>query len=224
MNYITLIATVHKENGRCNSNELFNIIQCIKPEIIFEELSEEIYNQCYFEQNRTTLESIAIKKYLLKNNIKHIPVDTFDIPNFHYDIFNKMLHVLTSNKDFQLYLDKQIEMEYINGFSFLNSKDNDKRNIIIKTYNEKILENLNDINLKNTYNYWNEFNNNKESTIIKNIYDYTKNNKYSSGLMFIGSAHRKSIIHKINKYKRKEEIKINWKFHDFKKTLQANGT
>ena len=36
---ITLICTAHKEVGKCNSVELYKIIEEFKPEIIFEELS-----------------------------------------------------------------------------------------------------------------------------------------------------------------------------------------
>ena len=49
MNNITLISTMHSEGGKCTSDELFKIIESIKPEVIFEEISidisDKIYNQ-----------------------------------------------------------------------------------------------------------------------------------------------------------------------------------
>ena len=64
---ITLICTVHSETGKCNSRELYKIIEEFKPEIIFEELSLAAYNQCYGIQNRVTVETSAIKIYYAKS-------------------------------------------------------------------------------------------------------------------------------------------------------------
>jgi hypothetical protein len=46
---ITLICTVHRENGKCNSEELYNIIEKINPEIIFEEIPYFMYIENYKE-------------------------------------------------------------------------------------------------------------------------------------------------------------------------------
>jgi len=37
---ITLINSVHKKLGKCNSNELYKIIERIQPEVIFEKPSD----------------------------------------------------------------------------------------------------------------------------------------------------------------------------------------
>jgi len=44
---ITLVATVHREGGKCNSDELYNIIEKISPEIIFEEISPNGFATIY---------------------------------------------------------------------------------------------------------------------------------------------------------------------------------
>lgn len=49
---ITLIATIHSENGKCNSEELHKILENIKPDVIFDELPvhfAEIYYGDSFE-------------------------------------------------------------------------------------------------------------------------------------------------------------------------------
>jgi len=44
---ITLICTSHRNAGKCNSKELYRIIETINPEIIFEELSYMDFNKTY---------------------------------------------------------------------------------------------------------------------------------------------------------------------------------
>lgn len=76
MHNITLIFTKHEEDGNCNSMELYEIIESINPEIIFEELSDSNFRKCYHEKNLITLETNAIKKYLQNHSIKHIEYST----------------------------------------------------------------------------------------------------------------------------------------------------
>jgi len=64
MNNITLIFTRHEAYGNCNSEELYKIIESIKHEIIFEELSPSNYIRSYLEETLITLETTAIKMFL----------------------------------------------------------------------------------------------------------------------------------------------------------------
>jgi len=79
--HITLISTNHRENGKCNADELYRIIESINPEVIFEELPGKSFND-YYNGNPSSvpLEVKCIKKYLQYHNAKHIPVDIAD-PN-----------------------------------------------------------------------------------------------------------------------------------------------
>lgn len=60
---ITVIFTQHEESGHCNSYELLNIIERIKPTVIFEELSQSNFDKSYADNNLDTLETNTIKKY-----------------------------------------------------------------------------------------------------------------------------------------------------------------
>jgi len=225
MPHITLVFTVHKENGKCNSMELLDIIKNINPEVIFEELSDAVYYQCYIAQTRKTLETTAIERYLTIKNVKHIPVDTYEIPLNEHDNFNIMFEKLTRNMDFQYFLKKQIETEYINGFPFLNGKQNDMVQSIIKNYQEKFIHCSDDSNLRKIYDMWVDYNDKKETVIIENIYNYSNSNAFTKGILFIGSGHRKSIIRKINATKKTKMLKLDWGFYDFGvRNMQANGT
>jgi len=47
---VILICTTYEGGGRCNFDELHKIIESIRPEIIFEELSRSNFEKCYSER------------------------------------------------------------------------------------------------------------------------------------------------------------------------------
>ncbi len=217
MHNITLIGTVHSENGKCNSNELYKIIKSISPEVIFEELSNDLFDKFYNVKQiaNESLEIKCIKMYLQNHRIKHVPVDidvslnlsTSEI-NFMFDTFKKYdayktleheQHLLTAQK----------------GFAFLNSKKCselfDKKKITEKNLmgigiNKNILFRI--------YKLFHEEHYKRENAMLQNIYNYSKENQYSQAVFLIGSAHRNSIIQKITKFETKEKLQLNWTFYN----------
>lgn len=76
MHNIKSDCTSHEENGRCSPDELVDIINTIRPDIIFEELTVCNLNRAYKEGIQVSLETDAIKRYLLSHDVERIPVDT----------------------------------------------------------------------------------------------------------------------------------------------------
>jgi hypothetical protein len=72
---VTLITTGHKERGNCNSNELYQIVERIAPDVIFEEMSPRDFSAFYQGGRPDSLETKTIKLYLQKSGIVHFPVD-----------------------------------------------------------------------------------------------------------------------------------------------------
>jgi hypothetical protein len=152
MNNISVIFTRHQESGNCNSVGLHKIIETIGPEIIFEELSHSNFDKVYKEKSLVTLESKAIKTYLHNHNIEHIPVDTYNLPKSYYKNLTFMLDritksILIESRDLRNLLDDQLILINQNGFSFLNSNQNDEYLEKISILKERILNILNDENL-----------------------------------------------------------------------------
>jgi len=52
-----------------------------------------------------------------------------------------------------------------------------------------------------------------ENSMLRNIYVYCKEKLFNKAIFMCGSAHRKSIIEKIEKYNIEENLKLNWKFY-----------
>lgn len=217
---IHLIFTRHFEDGNCNSYELYKIIESIQPDIIFEELSCANFHKSYQEGKLFTLETNAIKMYLLGHSTDHVPVDTFELPKSYEDNLNRMLDRITSDirlaesRNLRNLINQLIAYANQHGFSFLNSKYNDE---VMEKYNilkEAILNQLNEDRLFQIHKLEKETIENREEEMLRNIYQYSREHHYHQGLFFIGAGHRKSMLQKIKKYNEMEELKLNWIFND----------
>lgn len=217
---IHLIFTRHFEDGNCNSKELYKIIESVKPEVIFEELSSANFHKSYQEGKLFTLETNAIKMYLLSHPIDHLPVDTLELPKLYEEERDRMLERITSN----IKLDESRNLrnlihqlaEYTNkyGFQFLNSKHNDELMEKYSFLKEAILNQLNEDRLFQIHQLEKETIDNREEEMLSNIYQYSREHQYHQGLFFIGAGHRKSMLEKIKKYNEMEELKLNWIVND----------
>jgi hypothetical protein len=227
MHDITLICSPHKEQGTCNSNELYKIIETINPEIIFEEKTPSLFNACYKEQSvRNSLEANAIKKYLLKHQTEHIPVDTCDIENINkkdIDCLKKdidcMFDKIFNHEEYYHLENKLVLLLSRHGFSYLNSDQCseifDKQHML----EEIIIKNTNDDKSIRTYKLWTEIHDKRENEMINNIYSYSKEHKFNRGLFILGAGHRKSIINKVQKRAMTESVKLNWNYSNYNNIL-----
>ena len=216
MKSIILICTVHEEHGNCNSGNLSEIFSRINPDIIFQEISYNFYTEKYHEQSKEILEIQAINKYINHKNTVLVDVDNVEMTKSISEYFDKAIIKTvkifpSANELFQ----NQYELECLNGFKILNSKEINLFNrklekLIISTKKEDILSN---------YKIWKSHNDKREINMIENIYRYSKNNEYKKAIFLIGSGHRGSIIKLIQKYKKNSPIKINWRFNGYKNIL-----
>jgi hypothetical protein len=58
-----------------------------------------------------------------------------------------------------------------------------------------------------------KINSKREIEMVKNIFKYSKENDYNDAVFIFGVAHKNSILQKINDYKNKNKITINWKLY-----------
>ena len=207
---ITLISTIHKECGNCNSNELLKIIENIFPDVIFLEAFEDNYSkydQMMFSQfgvYKERLELNTIQKYSQNHTFDYVPVLDIKL----YDEFETKIKIASKNKDYQKLLDDYILLEMEGGFQFLNSKES-----IILQEEMRELENRivdNEILRKKVNANLDEY----ENSMLRNIYSFCKKKSFNSAIFMCGAAHRKSIIKKIEEYEKKEPIKLNWTFYN----------
>lgn len=209
---ITLLSSFHKVVGKCNSDELYKIIEEIQPEIIFEELPYDVFNTVYAAGYiPQSLEALTIKKYLSKYQVKHIPVDTYakDISSHFYGYDR----IATNNKEYLEFFNQIISLVSQHGYSFINSDEHATQLDKLQVWEGNILSEMNDTKLIYQYNLSKELDDKRDVEMLKNIYNYSKQYNYNKGLFICGAEHRKSIIQKISEYERKEELKLNWNFY-----------
>jgi hypothetical protein len=205
---------MHKEIGKCNSKELYDIVERENPEIIFEEFDisrtdDEYYkNGHYKNQDICSVETTTIMKFLENHQVIHIPVDTYNVTDFPEDIYPK---ISNASEEYSNLVKMNFMLSCQQGFSYINSLECSNLLEKIHILEEEVVKQLNDKMLSNTYQSWQLVTNNRDNEMIKNIYNYSENHCYNNAIFIVGAEHRKSILDKINDYNSKEIVKINWR-------------
>lgn len=214
---ITILSSFHMERGKCNSNELYRIIEKIQPEVIFEELPYDVFDFIYADgRSPESLEAIAIKEYLKKYQIEHIPVDSYEINET--DLFNAYDVISNNSIDYTELLKQQLSMIIKYGYSFLNSNEYDDLMDKINKVEENVLSEIKDVRLSYRYKSEKELHDNRENEMLQNIYNYSKQYPYNKAMFICGAEHRKSVMQKIQQYERKERLKLNWTLYNSSQT------
>lgn len=214
---VTLISTEHMEFGNCNSDELFKIVESIKPEVIFEEEpNDDKYHSYYNDGNSfKSLEIRAIIKYKLNHDIIHLPVDKpiNEFVSLHaLDLLTKKF---SQYHDYKQIIKKHCSLRDNYGFDYLNSEKCSELFEKMKLIQKQILSNngLEINNLDHFYNLFQQEVDARENAMLQNIYNFSNSNKFEQAVFFLGYAHRESIEKKISERELKKGIKINWTFY-----------
>jgi hypothetical protein len=217
---ITLISTRHDNIGECNAHALCQILEHLKPEVIFEEIPPSYFDRFYIEKTRTNLEVEAISAYLLNHNVQHIPVDIDDIPNeaFFRDYQHAVERVLglidQNGFNYRCLVDASKRHAANYGFNYLNSNQYNTYIEELRDAFEAGLEKINDDTLSLAYRSWNELSDRRENEMLQNIYNFSRNHTYNNAVFLLGAGHRKSIINKIQYWEGEDELKLNWSIHN----------
>jgi len=205
MHSITFVSTVHEEIGKCNADELYNIIKILSPEVVFLEALDETYSDyerylfSSFGVYHRKLELKAIQKYSNKS-VKYIPVLDIGLS----DAFEKKYNLVCENIEFQMLLDNFNSLARENGFQFLNSAESIRLHEEMREFENHLLS---DNELNKTVSEDIEA---YENSMFRNIYSYCRNNQFDSAIFMCGVAHRKSIIEKMKKFNSQEKMSLNW--------------
>lgn len=212
---ISLLSSFHMELGKCNADELYKIIEKIRPEVIFEELSFATFPFIYADSYiPNTVEVKAIKKYLRNYPISHFPVDTYPVNET--DLLSNAQVIWDNSNEYRELWNQNVLKIKQNGYSFLNSNDCIEILENISIVEEAVLTETNNLKLINEHKAEKELHNKRENEMLQNIYGYSKQYLYNTALFICGVEHRKPITQKIQEYERKENVKLNWSFYDGK--------
>jgi hypothetical protein len=210
---INIIFTIHREHGKCNSNELYSIFEHIRPEVIFEEVPPLRADAYYKEESIYSLETDTIKKYKQRYTIKDFPVDkNYDMKEVieqfkRYSYLNNVF--FDHSYEYNDLWANNVKITEKVGFKYFNSKQYSTFSENFQKLSEGIIFSINNISLTNMYNNWNKILNERDITMINNIIDYCKNTKFDNAIFTIGAEHKTSIIKILNNLE-KDLLNINW--------------
>jgi hypothetical protein len=226
---ITLIATIHSENGQCNPDELHRILEDKSPEVIFDELPSSSFDMYYSDSfdmycannillNRhprvVPLEVKCIKKYKQNYNTKIFPVDidvTQKLSKDQQEIYF-MIYTFFKYEDYKKLDNEKDALIAREGFHFLNSNKFldflEKKEVIEKNIMESETQKNRLLKIYKLFHA--EQYDNRENAMLENIYNYSKGNQYNQAVFLIGAEHKKSIMRKIIEYEKMSETKLKW--------------
>ncbi len=215
---ITLICTRHAPLGKCNSNELYQIIEGINPEVIFEEIPPSLVDKYYLHKSEYNLETNTINAYLeTHSNVKNVPVDSENMPpesffqNHEYMLRRVEGLVDINGYNYRNHIDIYRSQVERHGFVYLNSIYCDTCQDVINDAIANGLQEINDDKLFQSFKSWKVLNEMRENEMLQNIINYSETHTYRQAVFTVGAAHRKSIMQKIQEYEGK--VNMNWSFY-----------
>jgi hypothetical protein len=212
MPVIVLLCSIHKKNGKCNPSELSQILQHVKPDVLFQEIPYFEFLEKDYSRSQSILEILAIKDYLKRHEVLQKPVDTLGGSSLEPERFGEVINrVSRTSQEFRDLWDHINCLEYTRGFEYLNSRSHDfdlrrQAEIVVKE-----LRRLNEERLSMAYDQWNIYNSRRDEAMIRNVYEFCRVTKFNKGVFLFGSGHRQSLIHKIRMLKKTEAPQVHWK-------------
>jgi hypothetical protein len=210
---ITLLSSFHKIHGKCNPGELYKIIEEIQPEILFEELSYDVFEIIYsIGYQPQTVEAITIKNYLQKHSIKHFPVDNYPIKET--DLLSDAQIIWDSSSEYRDLWNKKLLKLSQDGYKFLNSKDCTEMVDRIRIIEETVLTQANNEKLLNQHKAEKALHDKRENEMLRAIYNYSRQYSFDKALFICGAEHRQPLRQKTKEFEVNEPLKLKWTFYN----------
>lgn len=208
---ITLICTTHRELGLCNESTLLQILEAINPDVIFEELSPSDLASFYRERTRYTLETRAISDYLKGRPARQVAVDEYALPeNFRSDLDALFDYAESSSNEYCDAVNELDSSSFHGGFSYLNSQDFAVLRRKADDALDKAITASGRKDLSEIYSTWDLFLRERNASMVRNIYDYCRENPCADGVFLVGAAHRTSLVGCIESAIKLEPDLVTW--------------
>jgi len=212
---VIILGTAHSEGGACTSEELYQIIREISPEVIFCEASQEKLPKMLKATHIDTPEMNFIRRLIKEKSFEIVPVDV------NIDPFDRRLEDMFSliEGNMKVYSNAStilLNETFSKGFTFLNSLKSDKifrdKNSMEKYFFEK----LKNQELSDFYSEWLKWNDTRENQWINLIHNYLKINKPKKAVFLVGAGHRFRLIDKIKNIEDSNKLFSDWDFFHFR--------
>jgi len=191
---LSLLGTVHAENGLANGVELLAILERLTPDVIFAEIPAAEVDQ-YRNGSRGSLESIAVANYREGRQIAVVPVDLAKPEGAFFrssrDMFEK---VERTSPDYRRMMDRHSYDTHSDGFPYLNSGRCIEAWTAIRGEVLDTLDWINEPRLREIYDRWKRQNTLRDTEMVENIADCAVHYGFVHAVFLVGTAHMQSII------------------------------
>jgi len=213
MKCISLVCTVHEENGLANVSGLYAILERIRPEVIFIEAPPDALDQFLAVCTNNKLESASVSRYRENSIVELVPVD-LPTPKSRFFSDYRYLQETIEGKSPDSRRLIMWNKNYVrdHGFAYLNSEHCSKMWSEIYADERAVIGKIKDQRLTEIFEIWNKTIELRENEMMKNILKYCDENSFERGLFLIGAAHRQSIIEKSKEWSEKYPNPIQWDF------------
>lgn len=212
---MSVVGTVHEENGLANVSGLLAILERIQPEVIFLECPPAAFDD-YLNSARRTLESTAVSRYRELHRVDLVPVD---LPTPEEDFFrsDRDLHdrVRRTGPEYFRLVSRHRQYVSAYGFAYLNSEHCSEFWSQLHEVMLAAIDKLADHRLAERYESWIRTNELRDRGMMKNIEHHCRETSFSSGAFLVGAAHRQSIIDLTRRQPGAGSSSIQWKFAGF---------
>jgi len=209
---ITLVCSAHRENGRCNVEELLRILQALAPVVIFEEFRPGEFD---FHYQHGSVEAHAVKRYCDITPCRQVPVDRYglagdEVPRLKGYLDQANAYVARTNQEYQLLEEKNGESTYLHGFQYLNSaRCGTILSRMIQIEDETVSRVGNEEWLR-AFETWNRLLQSRDQAMVAGIYECCRANPAAPGVFLVGAGHKAGIVNEIEKYAGTDPRLIEW--------------
>lgn len=194
---ISLIGTVHAENGRANLVELRTILEHLQPDVIFAEIPTANLAD-YLDGSHGNLESAAVALYRKRHPVNVVPVDLNKPCDEFFreseEIFKK---VERASPEYRRLMDQNSLDTREHGFPYLNSDRCAQAWAAIYEDVRETVKWIGDDRLGQICAQWSETNDRRETGMLESISEYCIRGALSHGVLLLGAGHRKAMVEKV---------------------------
>lgn len=214
MRKITLVSSAHRENGRCNAEELLRILRAIGPEVVFEEVRPS--DSDTYHKAQWSLEAKALSRYRESRTLRPVPVDHFndnDATASLYDQMNQVFgYVEQASQTYRALLEEQGRLVNQQGFQYLNSIAYEETAAKLEDIENAAIADSCNLGLIRSLQWWRDWNRRREAEMIRAIYQYCQDNSFGTGVYLVGAAHKSSLVKAIRARDGTDAALIDWDF------------
>jgi hypothetical protein len=207
---VSLIGTYHEERGAVTVSALLEILERIRPEVVFAE-TPRTHVDAWRDGSHGTVESIAVARYADTHSVDVVPVD---LPkpedSFFRDYEEVSCAIERTSPEFRRLMDLNTDRTRREGFIYLNSKECIDAWADIYREELETIEYIHNSRLCHIYAQVRDLLDRRDLEMLRNIHAYCASTARNCGAFLVGAAHRKSLIEKLRAAGETANSSIEW--------------